>query len=320
MANGRGPTRRSSPLPARLSVCPSVYSSGSLVVSHLVDCPSLYSRLNAMRHGACNGNKSSSALPTASRFVARASKDFDFWLATRTEAKAPASRQRERKTEKEREQQERKREREQPWHHRLALGHLRDRRIDEPGHLVMLAKKGTTCSPVGTRYSALSSALFWSIWNTEKKVQAIWTFWPKSMEISIAHGGNRGKPRGQVAWGMRQPLNRAFHSSHMVSPSPSLPLSFSWSLLATELPQKRFLILIPKDSPWSIIIIRRASPADLCISRRSRRSSWVHANVNECIWILVRFSTSANTAYKWMRIQVDNRIDEIFFERFNWIG
>lgn len=165
--------------------------------------------------------------------------------------------------------------------------------------------------------SLVWSALFWSIWNTEKKVQAIWTFWPKSMEISIAHGGNRGKPRGQVAWGMRQPLNRAFHSSHMVSPSPP---SLFLSLLATELPQKRFLILILQDSPWSIIIIRRASQADLCISRRSRRSSWVHANVNECIWILVRFSTSANTACKWMRIQVDNRIDVIFFKRFNWIG
>lgn len=245
-----------------------------------------------MRHGACNGNKSSSALPTASRFVARASKDFDFWLATRTEAKAPASREKDREREREREK-ERKRAREQPWHHRLALGHLRDglsdRRIDEPGHLVMLAKKGTTCSPVGTRYSGLWSVvsvlwsgLVWSIWNTKKKFKQFELSGQNPWKSPLLTAATEANPGGKwhAACGMRQLLNRAFHSSHMKSPSPLL--CFSLSLLATELAQKRSLILIPKDSPWSIIIIRRAPPADLsstlCISRGRRRSSWVHAN------------------------------------------
>lgn len=243
-----------------------------------------------------------------------------FWLLISNEDGGKSTRQQaERKRDRERENS--KREREQPWHHRLALGHLRDRRIDEPCHLVMLAKKGTTCSPVGTRYSALSSALFWSIWNTRKKSSSNLNF------LAKIHGNlhcSRRQPRQTPgASGMRHAAaveSCISQQSHGV-PFPLPPfLSHSSSLLATKLPQKRFLILIPQDSPWSIIIIRRASPADLCISRRSRRSSWVHANVNECIWILVRFSTSANTACKWMRIQVDYRIDEIFFKRFNWIG
>lgn len=122
---------------------------------------------------------------------------------------------------------------------------------------------------------SLVSGLVWSIWNTKKKF--------KQFELS-----------GQNPW--KSPLLTAatggkWHAAcgncwivHFTAVTwcPLPPLWVSLSLLATELAQKRFLILIPKDSPWSIIIIRRAPPADLsstlCISRRRRRSSWAHAN------------------------------------------
>lgn len=239
-----------------------------------------------------------------------------FWLLISNEDGGKSTRQqgeRQRKRDTKR-AGERAGEREQPWHHRLALGHLRDRpsdrRIDEPGHLVMLAKKGTTCSPVGTRYSALSSApwsaLFWSIWNTKKKFKQFELSGQNPWKSPLLTAATEANPGGK--WHAACGNCWIVHFT-AVTWCTLAPLSPSPSLLATEMAQKRFLILIAKDSPWSIIIIRRASPADLsstlCISRRRRCSSWVHANK----WMSA--FEYANTACKWMRIQEDNLISSL---------